>query len=444
MDYVDDSPAIPNARVFVKTFAPYLGHTLYALLPMPVADMVKLYNGPMAVTGQLVLLYDPTWALKEDPHVVATGLAHECFHVQLEHVRRGAKYPDPKTFFIACDLFINGVMVEQKRNVRVKGKGGAVETQPLWKFPDWALLPEQYGWPNGLTADEYYRLLKKQEQADKKKAGAQGTPTPGDGEPGSDGPGKSASKIMSGCCGGMSSQSISQALEAAANARKGKSESYLRNVILRTSNDIKEHLRAIGRGDKPGAWSELITIGEKQFDVPWQFLLADATSQTIDHVRVGGADYSLRRPSKRSPLYGYPVPGLIDYDPILWLVMDSSGSMGKQQLGDALHVCADVIDQTGISEVYYLDADAKVQREPMQISVHDLYQMEVLGRGGTDFRPAIEKADKAIPRPDIVIYLTDGDGTAPDCGPANMEFIWCVVPTSNTKPATWGQTIFLK
>jgi hypothetical protein len=56
----------------------------------------------------------------------------------------------PMKFFIMCDLFVNV------------------------KFQDWALSPEQYGWPNGLTADEYYRLLKKQEKEQANNQGKTG------------------------------------------------------------------------------------------------------------------------------------------------------------------------------------------------------------------------------------------------------------------------------
>ena len=466
-----ESPALPLARAIVRQFAPYLSPTLYALIPAPVEDMRRIANGPMAVTEQLVLLYDPEWVATEDPHVVATGLAHECLHVLLEHVKRGTRYADMQTFFIACDLFINGVMVDQKRSVRSKASNTS-EERPLWLFPEWAILPAQYKWPNGLTAHEYYLRLKQLEQAQEKKKGAgkeegpdkkEGTSAASsDDSPGNDaaddadsghhhdkdsqGSETKKNKFMAGCCGSVAGAAASNALEAAKNAEKkgGRSEAYKSHIVKLTSQAIKEHLQATGRGNTPGIWSELITASDEVFDVPWETLLSEVSSHTIDNIRVGGADYSRRRPSKRSYLRGIMLPGLVDYDPCLWLVVDSSGSMGKPQLGAALRVCADVIAQTNTTQVYYLEADVKVQKEPMLVCAADLYQMQILGRGGTDFRQPIEQACKAIPRPDMLIYITDGDGTVPDEPPHNMEVVWCIVPSSHTKPAAWGQTIFLK
>jgi len=447
MTYQDMSPALPLARAIVRQFAPYLSPTLYALIPTPVEHMMQIAKGPMAVTEQLVLLYDPAWVATEDPQIVATGLAHECLHVQLEHVKRGLRYPDTQTFFLACDLFINGVMVEQKRTVRLKNSSGPnTEERPLWLFPDWAVLPAQYAWPNGLTADEYYRRLKQHEKEQKQKSTAGDSGEAGDGNDQEGQSGKHHNKFMAGCCGGVSSASTSEALEAAKNAEKngGRSDAYKRHIVRLTSQAIKDHLQATGRDNAPGIWSELIIASDETFNVPWESLLAEVTSQTIDHIRVGGSDYSRKRPSKRSYLRGFMLPGLVDYDPCLWLVVDSSLSMGKPELGAALRVCADVIDQTGTSQVYYLEADTKIQREPTLVCSADLYQMEIHGRGGTDFRQPIAQACKAMPRPDMLIYITDGDGTVPEEPPTNMEVIWCIVPTSRTKPAAWGQTIFLK
>jgi predicted metal-dependent peptidase len=321
-------------------------------------------------------------------------------------------------------------------------------------------MPEKYGWPNGLTSDEYYQRLKKLEQQNKKSAKSkdgEGEKSKGDKQDataGKDGDGtkegdtghvKPANKIMAGCCGGMTSSPISKVQEALQNTEKqGRSEAAVLEKIKQTAQAIKEHLQSLGRGNAAGAWSELIQMSDETFEVPWDVLLSTVLSQAMEQIKVGGSDYSMRRLSKRSYAVGFPRPGLVDYDPVLWLVVDSSGSMGTKQLGVALKVCADVIQQTGLTQVYYLDADAKVQREPIPVTAQDLYQMEILGRGGTDFRPAIEKAKKAIPRPDALVYLTDGDGTAPADAPEYIEVIWVVVPTSKTKPAAWGQTIYLK
>jgi predicted metal-dependent peptidase len=70
--------------------------------------------------------------------------------------------------------------------------------------------------------------------------------------------------------------------------------------------------------------------------------------------------------------------------------------------------------------------------------------MPINGRGGTDFAPALDAVIKLNPKPDICIYLTDGDGSAPETKPRDMEVIWCIVPSYyNTRPCSWGHLIVM-
>ena len=74
--------------------------------------------------------------------------------------------------------------------------------------------------------------------------------------------------------------------------------------------------------------------------------------------------------------------------------------------------------------------------------MQELKTLPVHGGGGTNFIPALEAVQKLVPKPDICIYLTDGDGTAPAKPPRGMETVWCIVPTGYArKPAEWGHLI---
>lgn len=439
-DRADDK--LPLARAYVKLQAPYFSATLYALVPTPYVGLTQLAGGPLAVTERLVLLYEPSWLQEISVLTLATGLGHECLHAQLKHINRGKAYPDPKRFNRAADLFINGTMANQTRSLRTKDNGNQVIKQaPLWDFPEWALMPSQFGFENGLTADEYYKLLEQHEAKEHSKQKQCGC---GDGDgPGQPG-GAAQGKIMAGCCGGIAGNPLQKELEQSVNNQVGRSEADCRQIARKTAADIKAHLEGPGRGTMPGAWSELIEISDTPFHVPWTTKLARATRSLLGNIQRGGMDYSMRRPSKRSTLVGFPRPGLVAYEPTIWLVVDSSASMGKGNLGDALRVCVDVMRQTGVIGVWYMEADTTVQKPPTLVSVRDLYRMEVKGRGGTDFRPAIKMAEEARPRPSAVIYLSDGDGTAPDTPPDGITFIWGIVPGSTRRaPASWGETVFL-
>ena len=66
------------------------------------------------------------------------------------------------------------------------------------------------------------------------------------------------------------------------------------------------------------------------------------------------------------------------------------------------------------------------------------------GRGGTSFIPAIAAASKLSPRPDLLIYCTDGDGDAPKCPPQGMSVVWAIIMGVYARakaPAHWGHTV---
>jgi predicted metal-dependent peptidase len=68
-------------------------------------------------------------------------------------------------------------------------------------------------------------------------------------------------------------------------------------------------------------------------------------------------------------------------------------------------------------------------------------KIEVFGFGGTDFKPVFDYIKKGHEQPEVLIYVTDGWGDAPEHPPA-YPVLW--VLTSNGKqPADWGKSVFL-
>jgi predicted metal-dependent peptidase len=150
----------------------------------------------------------------------------------------------------------------------------------------------------------------------------------------------------------------------------------------------------------------------------------------------------MARPSKRSYSRGIIRPGLIDRRVTMAFIEDSSGSMGKEQLKSARVEAAAVMKQLGLDEAWFMDADAAVAAPPRVIRLRDIHSIPVHGGGGTNFIPALQAAQKLKPKPDVVIYLTDGDGVAPKRAPKGIEVVWCVVPSSwGRRPAWWGHLV---
>jgi predicted metal-dependent peptidase len=118
--------------------------------------------------------------------------------------------------------------------------------------------------------------------------------------------------------------------------------------------------------------------------------------------------------------------------------------MGHEQLKDGRVQIVDIFLQLGIETAWWISADAAVSAPPRRLRMRDIRDLPVVGRGGTDFRPAIELAQTLRPRPDLLVYSTDGDGTAPNEPPPNMEVVFLIVPSHyNKTPATWGHTVIM-
>jgi predicted metal-dependent peptidase len=417
-----------SARAYVRRYATYFAPTLYAMVPTPVENLTALVGGPMAVTERLVLLYEPDWIADEDPLIIATGLAHEVMHDQSKHILRGKRYPDMKRFNRAGDLSINHALRQQMRQT----KQGPV---PIWKIAPWFLLPETYGFPPGLTADQYYHLLEELDASDP------GAGTKGEGE----GDGHPKCTIGAGHCGGIAGNPLGPAFEARMDAEKGRTDADLQVARRETTKQIKKAFEAQhGRGSLPGAFAEIVQAAEEESIIPWEQQLQTVMCYAIGRARAGGLDFSLSRPSRRSYLRGFPIPGLVRRELTVFLVIDSSASMGTKQLQHAVRETAAVLIQTGAENVFLCIVDTAVRMEPQRISLEDLENLNVPGRGGTDFRPAFKAAEEMVPHPDILIYFSDGDGNAPKEPPDNMHTIWCVVPSSYQRiPATWGDVIII-
>jgi predicted metal-dependent peptidase len=412
-----------KARAYVKANGPYLSTALMSLVPHPVENLTEKIGGPMGVTPGMVCYYDPEWVNNTPESKVGTGLAHEIFHHLLKHFSRGISYANKKRWNRACDYFINHALLIMTKQVGVPdGQGGLTyEDRPVWDLEKWALVPEWHGLPTDYTADQYYHLLEDLEQKGK---------APDYGDP----------KIMAGGCGGVSGNAND--FERELDEKIGRTEADVNRIRRSTARAIKEaSKRASGRGSSPSAFAEIISSIDRVAVVPWHVTLASIVRATFGRARTGGLDYSISRPSRRSLVRGIILPGLIKRDFIVLIVLDTSASMGKEQLESALSEAAGVMEQCGLDEVWVLQVDAGVQTKPTRTTCRELKKMKMLGRGGTDFRPAFEVAVKMRPRPDVIIYMTDGDGTAPDRPPAGIEVVWCIPPTRYAMRPPWGEVV---
>ncbi len=115
------------------------------------------------------------------------------------------------------------------------------------------------------------------------------------------------------------------------------------------------------------------------------------------------------------------------------LALDTSGSMSSPQIAQCLTEMWSVGQQRGL-ELLILVIDAELNyvcKRPEDV--------RILGRGGTDFRPAFDYISEHHIKPSGMIYFTDGAGSYPDRAP-NYPVIWAMV--SDYKPP-FGKVVLI-
>lgn len=393
MSAVDEK--LGDARIYLATHAPYFLDAVLALIPIE-TDRVKTFS----VSKGLVMFYNPDYVLNLTVKQVATRIWHETNHVLRSSFERDLG--DPRLTNISQDLAINS-----------SGLSGP------WDFGPDGILPATYGFPNDLTAEEYYELLKSK-----------------GGQPNDKGCG-------SGKCGSIAGNSQDETLEGLAKELKlGKTEIDRQLLQMQVAKNIRDRGRQAGK--LPGGWTEWAEALLTPTKIPWSTKLANVYRDSFSKLSSGRDEYSLSRISKRT--YAMPDgalrPSLIQYDVDIAIALDTSASMDLETaIRPALREARAVIVQSGCETVWFMQIDAYLGAQPKRIRSRDLAKLEIVGRGGTSFIPAFETAVTLRPRPRLLIYLTDGIGPAPVLPPKGMETIWCLVGDHVAVPAPWGKVI---
>lgn len=427
--------ALALARAYIRREAPYYSTIIYGFVPYFAEG-----KGTLGVSPGMSLIIDPKWFVemeKEVGHITgmpkdvaaymmqAGVLVHEA-----EHILR-----DLERLMVLWRSGIDKGVVNKGFDIAINDAIKAAG----WLLPAWACYSSNYGFPENLTGEQYVDLfLKMQSEQPEKFSEIFDEGSDGEGK-GEGKPGKS--QVANGMCGGCAGNSVDDELEAKADAETGRSSADKARIVKEALKQVRE-AAAAGRGNVPQSLQQLIDMDNRKSVVPWRNRCARVVRRTTGRVMSGRADYSLRRPSKRSWTRGIIRPGMVDKKPVVLLLEDSSGSMGSEQILSVRAEIKGIFRQLGLTDAWFCDIDADVAMEPQLIRLRDLATLPVRGRGGTNFCPGIELALSMSPRPDIVIYLTDGDGPAPPKPPPNMVVIWCIVPTGHgRRPADWGELV---
>src|SRR6185503_860374 len=110
-----------------------------------------------------------------------------------------------------------------------------------------------------------------------------------------------------------------------------------------------------------------------------------------------------------------------------------------------LGALASVATSEGFDESRLLQADAEVTRDETIFAAELFFQeVSVIGRGGTDFGPALRKLAQESRREGeryTVVYLTDLDGKFPRAAEIRPLEVLCVVPVKTTTAPPFGHLV---
>lgn len=137
------------------------------------------------------------------------------------------------------------------------------------------------------------------------------------------------------------------------------------------------------------------------------------------------------RPSRR---FGFEQMGSsYDFTTRLLIAIDTSGSVGSEDLGRYLNVITSFF-KYGIQQIDVLMFDAKVQGKPLALTdaKKNIKELKVSGRGGTDFQAPVNYAVEH-PEYDGLIIITDGCASCPDTERLRTKLLWVIDNESSYK-----------
>jgi predicted metal-dependent peptidase len=157
--------------------------------------------------------------------------------------------------------------------------------------------------------------------------------------------------------------------------------------------------------------------------VSWKDLLEDAITTVMER-----NDYSYRRPNKLYMMDDFYVPTLLGEERNIVVVVDTSGSIGEEELRTFLSEVKALIE---MYKVTYIACDCSVYSV-----VEDVQDMQEVfenthGGGGTSFAPAFEKISELDKDKIIVILMTDGYNGEPEMvyKPDNVDKVIALTTT---------------
>ena len=294
---------------------------------------------------------------------------HEIAHVLRQHADRSAELnANHQLWNIAADLEIND------------GEWKGLQMPKI--FP--GLLPKKYNLPNGQLAEWYYYEIQDNQNLQQ--------------------------QILRNIGGKWDEGSGIHN-----NARPWEEDSgrqQLHPIDLEITNrSVASKMQEARKhyGNFPGSWEVWIEeVLHSKID--WKKILTHRMSTAIA-IGIGlRVDYTFSRPSRRQSVY-HPIitPSFSgSRSGNIAIVVDTSGSMGGRELGQAVGEVGKVLEDFKLP-VTVIPCDAEAYEPIVLRKPSDRFKVQQLkGGGGTNMIAGIEAALNLKPSPDSILVLTDG------------------------------------
>lgn len=427
-----------------------------------------------------IMGYDPLKIVEWTLLQMAGVIVHEWLHMFLKHHKRIGKR-DEGLWNWACDIVANQMVLAL--GLHLPGK---------------PLTPERFGLPKDRTVEWYYDELEKQQKQGKpevdpkaqRKPGSKPKQGQGQGQkpgqkpgqqPGQDQgkqaqnaqqPGQNASQGQGqqsgqdqgqqasqgqpggaqqpqdatplpgeGWCGSAAGRPVEGEPDATDPDRR--SDNKLERLIAQVASDIKE-AESKSQGALPAGLVRLAEAMLKQPKINWRLKLRHNVRSGLRY-RPGATRHDYRFPSRRQAALGYGInkpiiPRYTTTIPRVTIVLDTSASMSRKDLSEALTETDAIMKALG-AEVTFMSCDAAVHSCGKVRNIEELLPM-VKGGGGTSFVPAFKRIDKERDKPDLVVFFTDGHGTAPSKEPVGYKTMWILIGKGVRNPcASFGEVV---
>lgn len=349
---------LAKARWQAAKRVPYLARSLWAMR-FVVTDRVPT----CAVDDQWRVYVNPAYAEKCMANDTLVGeLLHECLHPTLRHRQRA-------------------LTIRATNHRRWNACGDAELDQHIEaagvKLVDDRVRPQALGGDRGMTAEELYRL------------------------PHPDGQGR--------CSGGSGTGLSSHECEKEGKKIPGIRDTEADIVRAVVAQEIQKYAKS-APGSVPAGLLRWAEQWGQPAPVDWTALVSARLQYALD--TRPGPNPSYARPSRRSipgggilPVYRLPLPKLA-------LVLDTSGSMDEDEIGQGLACAYDACQVLG--RVWAIACDARAG-DPAEICHVDELREHLRGGGGTDMREGITRALEIDP--DAIVVVSDGESAWPDVDP---------------------------